>query len=508
MHHTFSSLRSSLINALEVIGGAVFVMALCLIISLGMALNGAENAPTEKVISSTSASTEATTINTKITTVAPLTPTLDLRDALAISVRERNALSEEVAQLQTQKWFILGCVMVMTGISIWLGLMILNRGLHPAPLAENKTVKKERESDIFPADTQTGNITSVTNRKNATITIRNGATQKEEISEKMETRRFFNKDEDSNSKRIARGATANVVRKTSKIEAPPVDQEPSLRPISDRTEKKATPMETPQAVTATQSPPKTVRVDHQSDRLAPVEVAVKPGTGPIYRQSGFSILEVMISLAILATVLASVISSVYTLHYARTTAKERTIANEICRMVVERIMAAPASSLATSDTSSLLCPRFESFETVNGKTQPMTPQQIKSQLESFAGIGSYLFSASNTDGINAALELNNVKIFVEYYRIENLIYALQNDKSLDLNDDGMDNKYFDTTANAIIPTRYSDPDIGFNDNLDDRLTNKESVMAIRVVVKWQRHSQPIYDKDKAEKVTQIFARGL
>ena len=503
MHHTFNSLRSSLINALEVIGGAVFVMALCLIISLGMALNGAENAPTEKVTSSTSASAEATTINTKSTTVAPLTPTLDLRDALAISVRERNALSEEVAQLQTQKWFILGCVMVMTGVSIWLGMMILNRGLHPAPPVENKSGKKERESDIFPADTQTGSITSVTSRKNATITIRNGATQKEEISEKMETRRFFNKDEDSNSKRIARGATATVVRKTSKIEAPPVDQEPSLRPISDRTEKKVTPVETPQAVTATQSRPKTVRVDHQSDRLAPVEGAVKPGTGPIYRQSGFSILEVMISLAILATVLASVISSVYTLHYSRNMAKERTTANEIARMVIERIMAAPAGSLASG--TSFLAARFESFETISGKNKPLTQQDIRSELQSFSGItnlNTHLLSSSNPDGINAALGLNGLKIFVEYYRIENLVYALQNDRALDLNDNGMDDKYFDTTANLIIPKYYDANPIFLDKNLDDRLEGDAGTMAIRVVVKWTGI------QGFEEKSEHIFAKGL
>ncbi len=500
MHHTLNpmlSYRTYVLYGLKVISSVVLIMALCFMISLGNKLSGVENIPSENSVAapiSHPAPAETTAINTKTTTVAPLTPTLDLRDALAISVRERKLLTEQVAQLQTQKWFILGCVMVMTGVSIWLGMMILNRGLHPAPPVESKAGNKERESDIFPADPRSGNITSVTKRKNATITIRNGATQKEEVSEKMETRRFFNKDDDSNTKRLARGATATIVRKTAKIEAPTIAQQPEIRPTTDRAENKTTPIETPKAVTATQVRPKTVRVDQQSDRLAPVEVALKPGTGPIYRQSGFSILEVMISLAILATVLASVISSVYTLHYSRNMAKERTTANEIARMVIERIMAAPTGSLASGN--SFLAARFESFEGIPGKTQPLTQQDIKNELVSFSRISNlneYLISSANPDGINAAFGLNGLKIFVEYYRIENLAYAIQNGRPLDLNDD---EKFYNGVNNVNYTT------LGLDRNVDDRLTSDNGTMAIRVVVKWTGIG------GVEGKSAHIFARGL
>jgi len=126
MKHTSSLLRSLLFNLLSV----VVIIVLCLVVSLGEGLSGAENAPTELRVASPMPAEVAAT-KPKTTKVTQVTPTVDLRDALAISVRERNLLREQVTQLQTQKRLIIGCVMVITGVAIWLGMMILKRGLHP-----------------------------------------------------------------------------------------------------------------------------------------------------------------------------------------------------------------------------------------------------------------------------------------------------------------------------------------------------------------------------------------
>jgi prepilin-type N-terminal cleavage/methylation domain-containing protein len=226
-------------------------------------------------------------------------------------------------------------------------------------------------------------------------------------------------------------------------------------------------------VTATDSRLQIVRVEDQSDRLAPADVAMKPGTRPTYRQSGFTTLEVMISMAILATVLASVISSVYTLHYSRSIAKERHLAQELARMVIERVL---------QGQSVLEAATFEVFYKVPGKRQPLTKNNLVSVLNGFAGIAPHLLSETNKDGINTALALNDLKVFIEYYRIDNLVYALQHGRGLDLNDNEIDDKYFDSATNSIFPKRYDNVAIGRSSGTDDRIEGGSAV--IRVVVKW------------------------
>jgi prepilin-type N-terminal cleavage/methylation domain-containing protein len=451
----------------------VAIMVICLVANA----HGTENVAAEPLVASPALTAVAmTNTSTEATTTAQTAPikteeTLDLRDVLAIAVRERTELREQVTQLETQKWLLISCAILMAGVAGWLGMMILNRGLRPAPESAEKSAKNERESDIFPADTETRGITSATKRKNATITIRNSITQKEEVTGKVETRRFFTKDDDSS--RIERRATTTLVRKTSRTEVPAPVQEPELHPSTDRTEIKASPMEATKAVTATQLRPKTVRVDHHSDRLAQVEVALKPGTGSAVRQKGFSILEVMISMAILATVLASVCSNIYTLHLTRTLAKEESQANEIKRWFAEELLSAPFGSLTTGFFS----PNYSS-DTVSN---PIDAAVLK----------RYLVSSNNVNRGAQSLTLNydtpltQLQIYLEYYSLSDLENAMEDSDGPTGGDDQPDLTIVAPNQKRLTPLTNRVTKVkGNNNTLGTTSYSGSNALVIRIIVQW------------------------
>ena len=165
-------------------------------------------------------------------------------------------------------------------------------------LAEPTSVKRENgNTDSFSANT-----TNTVGRKNATITVRNGTTQQPEVVEHVQTRKLFN-----------RSDTASEARPT-------------------------------------------VRVERSSDGLD--QVGITRGTGAVTRTKAFSLLEVMISVAVLATVLMAVMSSSYSLRQVQRSTKEQSQVEELTANLAERIMGANWDWIG----------RDRPDETVNGTT--------------------------------------------------------------------------------------------------------------------------------------------
>jgi hypothetical protein len=189
----------------------------------------------------------------------------ETRQYVARLTEERNQLREQNDALRGRQGLLLVYGALLTLLSGWLMFRALTR---PA----GKAKANAPITDAFPAET-----TAVV-RKNATITIRNGSTQQAEVTEQVQTRRAFARGDTAAQTR--QPATRTVARNDSGTTPPPVvapELEPSAAPVPSTTRRHAaTRGNPPQA-------PATVRVEQQSDRLAPVEVAVKPGTAPVRR---------------------------------------------------------------------------------------------------------------------------------------------------------------------------------------------------------------------------------
>jgi prepilin-type N-terminal cleavage/methylation domain-containing protein len=270
--------------------------------------------------------------------VAPRPVTVDLREALAHTTRERNDLAARVDRVTAQYWLLIIYGAAMTALALGFGLVLLRRGQRPAAPANGpETIGDDLIEDF------SGVTATVRKRRNATITIRNATTQQEEVVGDVQTRRMFARG--VASPEPARKAT--TTRLTRSVSTPA--EEPELKPSTDRTTRAADPTPAPQPITNRRTV--TVRVEQQqSDRLAQVEVQVKPGTAAVVRQ-GFSMLEVMIAVAVLATVLSSVLASIYALHTAQVVAEEEARVDELGRLLSERLMGAQWDAIGRRDQS-------------------------------------------------------------------------------------------------------------------------------------------------------------
>jgi prepilin-type N-terminal cleavage/methylation domain-containing protein len=190
-----------------------------------------------------------------------------------------------------------------------------------------------------------------------------------------------------------------------------------------------------------------VRVDHQSDRMDAVDVTVKPGTTGIYRRQGFTMLEVMISLAILGTVLSSVIASIYTLNHTRVLALEQSQAQELGRLFVERIMAEPWGNLHSSQIDSV----WRANHVGDPNATPLSARELRDKLV-----------------IDNLTVLDDLKVYVEYYPYQSLVAALEN-----------------RTPMALTP----------------RQPGRDRTMAFRIVIDWESVG------GGRQQHTQIFARS-
>ncbi len=316
----------------------------------------------------------------------------DLRDALASTTRERNTLAEKAEQVTKQYWLLIVYGMVMTVVAGWLGLALLRRSASP----------KTKPADD-PLDDFSGTTVTVRQRKNATITIRNRETQREEVVSNVETRRMFARSETSSETK------ANPTTRSYKRPLEQVPQgENELRPSTDRTTRATTPAAQP----ITNRRQVTVRVEHHSDRLAPVDVQLKPGTGAMVR-NGFTMLEVMISLAVLATVLASVMGSIYTLHTAQIQAKERARVEELGRLLTERLMGAQWDSIGRRDQSDA---NFGAWSW--HRRHPELGDAVAPRLPPLHE-GREIPDDQNLEAIgllSGPSELDDLKVYLEYYK--------------------------------------------------------------------------------------------
>ena len=251
-------------------------------------------------------------------------PTKDLREVLAQTTQERNRLIVEHDALLSRLWFIAVYALAITIAAAWLIRRVL---VGPQNSSDTGT-------DVFGAGGPA--TTGVTARKNATITIRNRETQRAEVTGSVTTRRFFTPTESPSESRTA---TAHIERRaTAQQSSTPSEGHPELEP-----------QPLPQSSGQPQKPitarnerrPITMRVEQQaSDRMDAVDVELKPGTGRIVRRDAFSLVEVMISIAMLATILAAVISGSYTLRRSQQASTEQTQVRELSDLVAERIMGA------------------------------------------------------------------------------------------------------------------------------------------------------------------------
>ena len=193
----------------------------------------------------------------------------EAKQQLAQLTEERNQVRAANEALTTRQGLLIGYGVAMTLLAAWLMMRALTRS------TVKTAVTDEPDTDLFPA----GGTTAVL-RKNATITIRNGSTQQAEMTDQVQTRRAFARSDTGSHHR--RMATTSIIRKQTNPSANAVIA-PELEPARPSAPPLAP---APAAPNRTSTQRVTVRVEQVSDRLAPVEVSVKPGTAPVHRPTG------------------------------------------------------------------------------------------------------------------------------------------------------------------------------------------------------------------------------
>jgi hypothetical protein len=212
----------------------------------------------------------------------------ETRQYVAQVTEERNQLRDANDGLRNRQGLLAAYGVVMTLLAAWL----IARQLKGA----TGTAGSPGDTDIFSSSTsvERNPNPTVVMRKNATITIRNGATQQAEVTGRVQTRQAFARTDTATQPR------PNPTRSIARTPTPPV----AAPTVGSETVRKQlpTPAAVPVPASATQSRTHpattqrpTVRIEQHSDRLEPVEVALKPGTGSIRRNPGFSSVEMLIA---------------------------------------------------------------------------------------------------------------------------------------------------------------------------------------------------------------------
>jgi hypothetical protein len=221
----------------------------------------------------------------------------ETRQYVAQVTEERNQLRDANDLLRNRQGLLAFYGVVMTLLAGWL----LARQLK----GNTGTPGTVGDTDIFSSSTaiQRNPSPTVVMRKNATITIRNGTTQQAEVTERVQTRAAFVKVKTDPA--ITKPSSTRSVTRPQAREATPSAAAKAAESVPKPSPAPTLPtqrMERMASVPVTASVPKrpsTVGVEHQSDRLDPVEVAVKPGTGSIRRNLGFSSMEMLIAVLML-----------------------------------------------------------------------------------------------------------------------------------------------------------------------------------------------------------------
>jgi prepilin-type N-terminal cleavage/methylation domain-containing protein len=196
----------------------------------------------------------------------------------------------------------------------------------------------------------TASTATTRTRGNATITIRNASTQQEESTDRVATRRLFKARQSSETTtRIApgTGTTVKTTLSPAMVKAPATAPATALIPTTPTT-KAAKPDQHDYAPTDAKPTARLIgtqpsillapEIDDSVPETTQVRIARREGR-ELARQ-GFTLLEVMITLAILATVLASVGSGIFALTSAKQSAREETTVSDLMRSWAERMMGA------------------------------------------------------------------------------------------------------------------------------------------------------------------------
>ena len=156
-------------------------------------------------------------------------------------------------------------------------------------------------------------------------------------------------------------------------------------------------------------------------------------------RAGFSLLEVMISIAILGTVLTIMTANIYTLSLSRALQKEEAIVNELLRGIVERIQSETMANLGklNENASSLyawswhrrMTPRWPATAPANPPlTQDLPTATIPantSDVDKLRPFANTLMSVYAGDGtlissgfLQEPAGINDLKVYLEYYRLK------------------------------------------------------------------------------------------
>lgn len=274
-------------------------------------------------------------------------PSRDLQDALAHVVIERNRVSTERDTLLQQRWLILIYAVGVSLLAGWAAHALLQRR------------RPRRVEEVADDPKRT--------KANATITIRN-ANQQVEVTGRVATRTFFRR-------RTPAEVTTTLIKAGSPPPAPATTVPASTPPPEPATTRRTTTPEPARPVTAapTESvfrkpiapPPRREATEYppsdqtptrtqigtqesillsldidESDPQESTSVRIARRAGHELARQGLSLLEVMISLAILATILASVSSGIFSLGSAKRSADEQAMVSDVMRMWSERIIGA------------------------------------------------------------------------------------------------------------------------------------------------------------------------
>ncbi|HEX3135050.1 MAG TPA: prepilin-type N-terminal cleavage/methylation domain-containing protein [Planctomycetota bacterium] len=259
----------------------------------------------------------------------------ELRDALAHVVIERNLATLQRDSLLQQRWLMLGYATFASLLAVWFIRASLLRHSRSAATA---------------ATAVTASTATTRTRGNATITIRNASTQQEESTDRVATRRLFKARQSSETTtRIApgTGTTVKTTLSPAMVKAPATAPATALIPTTPTT-KAAKPDQHDYAPTDAKPTARLIgtqpsillapEIDDSVPETTQVRIARREGR-ELARQ-GFTLLEVMIALAILATVLASVGSGIFALTSAKQSAREETTVSDLMRSWAERMMGA------------------------------------------------------------------------------------------------------------------------------------------------------------------------
>ena len=291
----------------------------------------------------------------------------DLHDALAHVVIERNVISSQRDSLLQQRWLIVGYAVVASLLAGWLMRISLLRRSLPTAHAALK---------VSPSAPSSGSD-STRKSTNATITIRNATTQQPEITERVATRKLFKSKPTTQTVRtpprqfpspalVARQEAPSPPATASSMASPHLVSLPRPIPTRNAPATRSTPRtEVHDYAPSEQAVPRqligtrpSILLSSEVDEVAPspevddvvpeptdeaddtTQVRIARRAGHQLARHGLSLLEVMISLSLLATVLASISGGIYTLSSSKRSAGEEILVRDALQAWSERIMGA------------------------------------------------------------------------------------------------------------------------------------------------------------------------